>query len=95
MKFSSIEELFKQLIPAEDQAQLVIYHQGKKVVDTSVGIEPDKLIAIYSVSKALCALAIANLVQNGKLDLAKRVNRSEEHTSELQSHSLSRMPSSA
>ena len=74
MKFSSIEELFKQLIPAEDQAQLVIYHQGKKVVDTSVGIEPDKLIAIYSVSKALCALAIANLVQNGKLDLAKRVN---------------------
>jgi len=33
MKFSSIEELFKQLIPAEDQAQLVIYHQGKKVVE--------------------------------------------------------------
>lgn len=74
MKFSSVEELFKQLIPKEDQAQLVIYHQGKKVVDTSVGIEPDKLIAIYSVSKALCALAIAKLVQDGKLDLTKRVS---------------------
>lgn len=73
MKFSSVEELFKQTIPKQDQAQLVVYHQGKKVVDTSVGIEPDKLIAIYSVSKALTALAIAKLVETGKLDLSAKV----------------------
>ena len=73
MKFSSVAELFKQVIPAQDQAQLVVYHRGEKVIDETSGIEPDKLIGIYSVSKALIALTVAKLVETGRLDLSKKV----------------------
>ena len=73
MKFSSVAELFKQVIPEKDQAQLVVYHRGEKVIDEASGIEPDKLIGIYSVSKALIALVVAKLVETGRIDLTKKV----------------------
>ena len=73
MKFSSVAELFKQVIPEQDQAQLVVYHRGEKVIDEATGIEPDKLVGIYSVSKALIALAVAKLIETGRIDLSKIV----------------------
>ncbi|MEN9735450.1 MAG: hypothetical protein RL129_160 [Actinomycetota bacterium] len=68
-----IEELFYELIPAEDEAQLVIYVNGKKVVDVAGNIDPDAVTGIFSVSKALAVLAVAKLVDEGKIDLDKTV----------------------
>lgn len=72
--YSALAEIFKQQIPAEDEAQLVIYVAGEKVVDTATGIDEDALVPIYSVSKALSALAVAHLVDAGKLELDQKVD---------------------
>lgn len=73
-QYVGIEELFKDLIPADDEAQLVVYVKGKKMVDASTGISPDALVPIYSVSKALSAIALAHIVDRGLIDLDERVS---------------------
>lgn len=73
--FSVVEHLFKDLIPEDDEAQLVIYVQGKKVIDTSTGVDPDAILPIYSVSKALCAIVVAKIVDDGLLDLQSPVSK--------------------
>lgn len=65
----AIENLFRELIPAEDEAQLVIYAKGEKVVDVAGNVDPDAVTGIFSVSKALSAIAIAKLVDEEKLNL--------------------------
>lgn len=71
--YAEVEDLFKELIPADDEAQLVVYVKGKKVVDVATGISPDALMPFYSVSKALSALVIAHLVDLGLLNVEERV----------------------
>lgn len=70
----SIERYFQENFSADDQSQLVIYRGGQPVVDTSVGIDPQTLVPIYSVSKALSALAVAKLVDSGLLKLDEKVS---------------------
>lgn len=73
-KFLELNSLFKELVPADDQAQLVIYIAGEKVVDDATGVDPDQLLPIYSVSKALSAIVVAKVVEYGLLDLEKPVS---------------------
>lgn len=67
--FTVVEKLFNELISPDDEAQLVVYVKGEKVIDTAIGISPDALLPIYSVSKALCAFVVAKIVDGGLLDL--------------------------
>jgi len=72
---NAVEDLFYRLIPVEDQAQLVIYSNGKKVVDIAGEIDQDSVTGIFSVSKALCAIALAKLVDEEKLNVNEKVCR--------------------
>lgn len=71
--YAHIEDLFKELIPVDDEAQLTVYVKGEKVIDTTTGVSPDALIPFYSVSKALCAITVAHLVDRGLLQLNEKV----------------------
>lgn len=73
MNYSSIEADFKWCIPESDGAQLVVYSNGEKVIDVATGIDSDSLTGIFSVSKALTALSVAKLVDQGRVNLHEKV----------------------
>ncbi|MFG2224906.1 serine hydrolase domain-containing protein [Streptomyces sp. NPDC048644] len=57
-------------------AQLVAYHRGERVVDLWTGpeITGDSLLGAYSASKGAAHLVVALLVQEGVLDLDRKVS---------------------
>jgi CubicO group peptidase (beta-lactamase class C family) len=74
--FESLKVLFTQQMRtlAEENAQLCVYHRGKKVVDlwaSAPGNEAfsgDSLVNIFSSGKSLEAIAIGALVSRGFID---------------------------
>ncbi|MBU3061839.1 beta-lactamase family protein [Nocardia sp. NEAU-G5] len=60
---------------ADYAAQMVAYRRGECVVDlwTGPGIGGDSLLGAYSASKGAAHLVVARLVQDGVLDLDRRV----------------------
>ncbi len=67
-------EIFKKIRPDQKGSQLVVKVKGKTVIDLAAGVSPDSLTTIFSVSKALSALAIAKLIGTGKLYLEQKVS---------------------
>ncbi|MEY4320904.1 MAG: esterase [Actinomycetota bacterium] len=72
--YSEAVEIFKNINPELKGSQLVVKVQGKTVLDLSAGVSPESLTTVFSVSKALSALAIAKLVTDGKLDFEEKVS---------------------
>ena len=73
-QYQQVEELFYSAFPDTDGSQISIIVGGKPVLQASVGLENDDLVHIYSCSKALCAIAFAHLVDQGRVDLEKPVS---------------------
>jgi CubicO group peptidase (beta-lactamase class C family) len=71
--YSHIAQLFEDYAGAEEEAQLVVYVGGELVLDLSSNTSPDSLTTVFSVSKALAAMALAKLVDRGQLDLDQTV----------------------
>lgn len=67
-------EIFKKIDPHTKGSQLVVKVRGKTVIDLSARVSPDSLTTVFSVSKALSALAIAKLIGTGKLVLDEKVS---------------------
>ncbi|WOJ96986.1 serine hydrolase domain-containing protein [Congregibacter brevis] len=73
--FEAVKQLFTQQMQtlAEENTQLCVYHQGKKVVDLwasktqDPNFNADSLINVFSSSKSLEAIALASLVAKGLL----------------------------
>lgn len=83
-KFSEIKEIFEEAIESgfDTGANIAIEHQGEMVVNLIGGYKDlektnpwtDKTILnVYSTTKAVTAICIARLVDQGKLDLNKNV----------------------
>ncbi|MER7759148.1 serine hydrolase domain-containing protein [Streptomyces sp. NPDC097619] len=62
--------------PHHPEAQLTVYHQGRRAVDLWSGEHTgaDTLGPVYSVTKAAAHLVVASLVQEGVLDLDRTVS---------------------
>ena len=81
--FESVKKLFTQQMRnlAEENAQLCVYHRGKKVVDlwaSATGDETfaaDSLVNIFSSGKSLEAIAIGTLVSRGLLEYDARITQ--------------------
>ncbi len=67
-------DFFKKISPDQKGSQLLVKVKGKTVVDLAARVNPDSMTTVFSVSKALSALAIAKLVTDGKLDFEERVS---------------------
>jgi CubicO group peptidase (beta-lactamase class C family) len=77
--FEPVREEFAAVAAAEGgdhAAQLVAYRHGERVVDVWTGPEvtADSLFGAYSASKGATHLVVASLVQEGVLDLERRVS---------------------
>ncbi len=81
--FESVKALFTRQMRtlAEENAQLCVYHRGKKVVDlwaSATGDErfsADSLINIFSSGKSLEAIAIGILVSRGLIEYDARITQ--------------------
>ena len=71
--YAEAAELFAAYASPESEAQLAVYVGGKLVLDLASNASPDALTTVYSVSKALSAVALAKLVDRGQLDLDQTV----------------------
>lgn len=71
--FEEALEIFKKIKPDEKGSQLVVKVKGKTVIDLAARVSPDSMTTVFSVSKALAALAIGKLVSDGKLGLDERM----------------------
>lgn len=71
--FARAAALFADYASAEEEAQLAVYVGGELVLDLASNASPDALTTVYSVSKALSAIALAKLVERGQLDLDQKV----------------------
>ncbi|MER7171344.1 serine hydrolase domain-containing protein [Streptomyces mesophilus] len=78
--FEAVREEFAAVVarePADTGAQLVVHHDGRRVVDlwavTDAGETGDELAPLYSVTKGAAYLVTALLVQDGVLDLDREV----------------------
>ncbi|MFC4242981.1 serine hydrolase domain-containing protein [Gryllotalpicola reticulitermitis] len=69
--YEAVAELFAATADAagEYDAQLVVYVRGERVVDLASGIGADAMMTVFSASKGLAAIALALLVDQGRLDL--------------------------
>jgi len=85
-RFSRVNEEFIENFKQRDErgGALAVWHDGRLVVDIWGGWsdvarqspwQRDTIVNFFSVSKALCAVAVARLVDQGKLDLDERVAR--------------------
>jgi len=74
-KYAEALEIFKTIRAAEKGSQLVVKVRGETVIDLAGGVSPDSLTTVFSVSKALSALAIAKLVGDGRLDLDAKMSQ--------------------
>ena len=72
-KYQEVVELFKSAIPEDDGAQLSVFIKGEQVINTSVGVDSDALINVFSCSKALSGIAFAQIVERGLIDLDETV----------------------
>ena len=72
-KYQEVVELFQSAIPEDDGAQLSVFVKGEQVINTSVGVDPDALINVFSCSKALSGIAFAQIVERGLIDLDETV----------------------
>ncbi len=79
--FESVERLFEHEMRtgAEENTQLCVYHQGKKVVDLWASVtrdtsfSADSLVNVFSSGKSLEAIAMASLVGKNLLDYGSKV----------------------
>ncbi|MFJ9723165.1 serine hydrolase domain-containing protein [Streptomyces sp. NPDC101209] len=76
--FEAVREEFAAFVAGEQpdyEGQLCAYLHGRKVVDlwAGDGTEPDSLYAVYSSSKGAAHLVTALLVQDGTLELDRKV----------------------
>ena len=71
--YESAASAFEAYASADEQAQVAVYVGGKLVLDLASNTSADSLTTVYSVSKALAALAMAKLVERGQLDLDQTV----------------------
>jgi len=72
-KYQSAAKLFEQYAATDEEAQLVVYVGGELVIDLAANTSPNSLTTVYSVSKGLAAIAMAKLVDDGRLDLDQTV----------------------
>ena len=72
--YQDVIELFASSIPEEDGAQLSVFVKGEQVINTSVGVDKESLINVFSCSKALSGIAFAHIVENGLIDLDQAVS---------------------
>ncbi len=73
-RFEQVAELFNSYFPDDDGSQISVIVGGTPVLQAAVGIESDQLVHIYSCSKALSAIALAHLVDRGKINLDQPVS---------------------
>ena len=73
-RYEQVAELFNSSFPAEDGSQISVIVGGTPVLQAAAGIESDQLVHIYSCSKALSAIALAHLVDRGKINLDQPVS---------------------
>ncbi|MGW3092039.1 serine hydrolase domain-containing protein [Streptomyces sp. NPDC001102] len=76
--FEAVREEFAAFVAGEQpdyEGQLCAYLHGRKVVDlwAGDGTEPDSLYAVFSSSKGAAHLVVALLVQDGTLELDRKV----------------------
>ncbi|MGW7440259.1 serine hydrolase domain-containing protein [Streptomyces sp. NPDC054849] len=62
--------------PHSPEAQLAVHHEGRRVVDLWAGedTDADTLSPVYSITKGAAHLVVALLVQDGVLELDRRVS---------------------
>ena len=80
--FESVKRLFQHDMQtmAEENAQLCVYHRGKKVVDlwasntSDAGFSADSLVNVFSSGKSLEAIAVAALVGQGRLKYEAKIS---------------------
>jgi CubicO group peptidase (beta-lactamase class C family) len=84
-KFSEIQDIFEDAVSSgfDTGANIAIEHQGKMVVNLigghkdREGTDPwtnNTILNVFSTTKAVTAICIARLVDQGKLDLSKNVS---------------------
>lgn len=81
--FESVKELFTRQMNtlAEENAQLCVYHRGKKVVDLWASAEDtdafsgDSLVNVFSSGKSLEAIAVSTLVSQGLIEYDAKITR--------------------
>ena len=79
--FESVRELFAKNMRtlAEENAQLCVYHRGKKVVDlwasaaNNDAFTGDSIVNVFSSGKSLEAIAVGSLVAQGLLDYDAKI----------------------
>ncbi|MFM9368636.1 serine hydrolase domain-containing protein [Streptomyces sp. Da 82-17] len=76
--FEGVRDAFAAVLDAArdaPEAQLVVHVDGRRVVDLwgGPGTEADTLTGVYSITKGAAHLVVALLVQDGVLDLDRRV----------------------
>ena len=72
---TELEELYKVCIPEKDESQLTIHVNGEEILNSSSGIERDSLLPIFSVSKILCALVVADLIKLNLINLDSEISK--------------------
>ena len=84
-KFSEIQDIFQEAVSSgfDTGANIAIEHQGKMVVNLIGGYKDREgtdpwtnktILNVFSTTKAVTAICIARLVDQGKLDLSKNVS---------------------
>ncbi|MFB7335867.1 beta-lactamase family protein [Streptomyces adustus] len=74
--FEAVRAEFAALVAAERpdyEGQLTAYVHGRRVVDLWAGNDPDSLYGVYSSTKGAAHLVVALLVQEGTLELDRKV----------------------
>ena len=83
-KFQETYELFKRNIESDEEvgASFAVYKDGKPIIDLYGGFQDrdkkiswnkDTLVNVHSTSKGIVAMVVAKLIDNGDLELDKRV----------------------
>ena len=81
--FESVRELFAKNMRtlAEENAQLCVYHHGKKVVDLWASADNndaftgDSIVNVFSSGKSLEAIAVGSLVAQGLIDYEAKITQ--------------------
>jgi len=77
--FEEVETCFATLLAADDgySAQVVALWKGETIVDLAGGndLDGDSITGVFSVTKGVAAVALALLVDDGRLDLSSPVTR--------------------
>src|SRR5690349_10172192 len=74
--FEAVREEFAAFVAgecADYEGQLCAYVRGRRVVDLWAGAEADSLYGVFSSTKGAAHLVVALLVQDGTLELDRKV----------------------